>query len=448
MLRVKKYDVVVIGGGVGGYYSARALKRGGKSVALIEKDKLGGTALRWGALPVKKILDSFKGIKKDNYTQIKEIRKNLVTKWNDDLKKLEKKMNDNLLKDNIDIYWANGEFIDSKRFKLTDKIIEAEYFIIATGTRPASIKDIPIDGVNIITHREAIDLSNMPKSIVILGGNVEGVEFAALYAEMGIEVTLIEKENNILIGNDEDLVLPIEEYLKRKGVKIIKGVGAKSAEIDNYGVKILLDDEGFVSGEKALVTLMRVPNFPKGIENTKIKISKDRIIVNENLLTDEENVFAIGDINGILGMAHVAIQQGVQVADYILKDIPIDISYEILPRAVFTLPEMAGVGNQEWELRRDNIPYKLGISMFKDSWRGWAKNIEEGFVKVIIGEDNKILGIWMIGENVSEHIGLMGYLIKEGKTVDEILSNLVIHPTLTETILEALLQSKYKKVIQ
>lgn len=448
MLRVKKYDVVVIGGGVGGYYSARALNREGKSVALIEKGTLGGTALRWGALPVKKILDSFKGIKKDNYTQIKEIRENLITKWDDDLKKLEKKMNDNLLEDNIDIYWANGEFIDSKRFKLVDKIIEAKYFIIATGTRPASIKDIPIDGVNIITHREAVDLSNMPKSIVILGGNVEGVEFAALYAEMGVEVTLIEKENNILIGNDEDLVFPIEEYLRRKGVKIIKGVGAKSAEIDNDGVKILLDDENFVSGEKALATLMRVPNFPRGIENTKIKISKDRIIVNENLLTDEENIFAIGDINGILGMAHVAIQQGLQVADYILKDIPIDISYEILPRAVFTLPEMAGVGKQEWELRRDNIPYKLGISMFKDSWRGWAKNIEEGFVKTIIGEDNKILGIWMIGENVSEHIGLMGYLIKEGKTVDEILSNLVIHPTLTETILEALLQSKHKKVIQ
>lgn len=444
MYKVKKYDVVVIGGGIGGYYSARALKREGKVVALIEKDKLGGTALRWGALPVKKILDSFKGIKKE---QIKEIRENLITKWDDDLKKLEKKIINNLLDDEIDIYYGDGEFIDSKRFKIGSQIIETDYFIVATGTKPASIKDIPIDGVNIITHKEAIDLTNIPKSIIILGGNVEGIEFAALYAKIGVDVIVIEKEESILLGNDEDLVFPIEENLKSLNVKIIKGIGARKAEIGKNRVNVLLDDGSIVSAEKALVTFMRTPNFPKGIENTKIKTSKDRIIVREDLLTDEENIFAIGDINGILGMAHVAIQQGIKVSDYILRDISVDISYEVLPRAVFTLPEMAGVGKQEWELKKDNIPYKLGIAYFKDSWRGWAKNIEEGFVKTIIGLDNKILGIWMVGENVSEYIGLMGQLIKEERTVDEILSNLIIHPSLTETILEALLQSKNEKVI-
>ncbi|MEY8415965.1 NAD(P)/FAD-dependent oxidoreductase [Tissierella praeacuta] len=444
MYKVKKYDVVVIGGGIGGYYSARALKREGKVVALIEKDTLGGTALRWGALPVKKILDSFKGIKKE---QIKEIRQNLITKWDDDLNKLEKKIINNLLDDEIDIYYGDGEFINSKRFKLGSQIIETNYFIVATGTKPASIKDIPIDGVNIITHKEAIDLTNIPKSIIILGGNVEGIEFAALYAKIGVEVIVIEKEESILLGNDEDLVFPIEENLKSLNVKIIKGIGARKAEIGKNRVNVLLDDGSIVSAEKALVTFMRAPNFPKGIENTKIKTSKDRIIVREDLLTDEENIFAIGDINGILGMAHVAIQQGIKVSDYILRDIPVDISYEVLPRAVFTFPEMAGVGKQEWELKKDNTPYKLGIAYFKDSWRGWAKNIEEGFVKTIIGLDNKILGIWMVGENVSEYIGLMGQLIKEERTVDEILSNLIIHPSLTETILEALLQSKNEKVI-
>ncbi|WMM25387.1 NAD(P)/FAD-dependent oxidoreductase [Tissierella sp. MB52-C2] len=437
----KKYDVVIIGGGIAGYYSAMALRRGGKTVALIEKHSLGGTALRWGALPVKKALDSFKNIK-NNCDEIENIKETLINKWNEDLNILDTKIKKDLTEEEVDIYIGNGEFLDSTTFRLDDKILEAKYFIIATGTEPHSIKEIPVDGVNIITHKEAIDLTNLPKNIIILGGNVEGIEFAALFSEIGVDVTIVEKEDSILYENDRDLVEPIEAHLVSKGVNIIKGVGAKSAKVSTEGVEILLDNGDIISAEKALVTFMRKPNFPLGIENTNIRTNKNNIIVYENLLTDEKNIFAIGDINGILGMAHVAIQQGLSVADYILKNIPIDISHHILPRAIFTLPEMAGVGKQEWELKEHNIPYQIGIALFKDSWRGWAKNIDYGFVKVILDEENKILGLWMIGENVSEYIGLIGSMIKEGKTADDLLSNLIIHPSLGESIREALLQGK------
>lgn len=437
----KKYDVVIIGGGIAGYYSAMALRKGGKTVALIEKHSLGGTALRWGALPVKKALDSFKNIK-NNCDEIENIKETLINKWNEDLNILDTKIKKDLTEEEVDIYIGNGEFLDSTTFRLEDKILEAKYFIIATGTEPHSIKEIPVDGVNIITHKEAIDLTNLPKNIIILGGNVEGIEFAALFSEIGVDVTIVEKEDSILYENDRDLVEPIETHLVSNGVNIIKGVGAKSAKVSTEGVEILLDNGDIISAEKALVTFMRKPNFPLGIENTNIRTNKNNIIVYENLLTDEKNIFAIGDINGILGMAHVAIQQGLSVADYILKNISIDISHHILPRAIFTLPEMAGVGKQEWELKEHNIPYKIGIALFKDSWRGWAKNIDYGFVKVILDEENKILGLWMIGENVSEYIGLIGSMIKEGKTADDLLSNLIIHPSLGESIREALLQGK------
>lgn len=423
----KRYDVLVLGGGLAGYYSSITLARGGKSVALIEKESLGGTALRWGALPVKKILDSFK----------KGDEKFLST-WDRDLEVLDNRIKNNLINEGIDIYFGEGEFIDSQSYNVGNTILEGDYIIIATGTEPASIREIPIDGNRIITHKEAIDLSVIPKTMIILGGNVEGVEFAALYAELGVSVTIVEKEDSLLLGNDEDLVFPIENYLKNKGVNIIKGVGAEKAWTEKERVKVILEDGRTIEGDKALVTLLRKPNIPRGVERLNIIVKEDKIVVDENLATNESHVFAIGDINGIMGMGHIAIYQGIQVADYILHNTPVDIKYEELPRAIFTLPEMAGVGKQEWEL---TLTHKVGYSYFKDTWRGWAKDIEEGFVKVIIDQEEKILGIWMVGENVSEYISLLSILIHNEVMVKDIKSNLIIHPSLAEAILEAVLNA-------
>ena len=185
-----------------------------------------------------------------------------------------------------------------------------------------------------------------------------------------------------------------------------------------------------------MVTLSRKPNFPKGIERLNINIEHDRILVDENLKTGEDHIFAIGDINGIVGMAHAAINQGIGVAEYICNKTPVPKHY-ILPRAVFTLPEMAGVGKQEWELK--NVSYKVCKYEFKDTWRGWSKGIEEGFVKVLVDEDGIVLGIWMVGEDVSEYIGFLSILGENKLTVSDIKSNLIIHPSLTEALLEALM---------
>ena len=447
-MKNRNYDGVIIGGGISGYEVAKYLARAGKSVALVEKEKLGGTAIRWGALPIKKILDSVKNINNDDLTTRKSVSEKLILEWDEDLNSLDNKIKRDLLDLGIDLYFGDGEFLNSKTFKLEDDLLEGEYFIIATGTEADSIKDIPIDGKSIITHKQAINLKDLPKDIVILGGNVEGVEIAAAYAELGVNVILVEKEDRILFDNDEDLVKDIELHLESRNVKIIKGLGAKRVEIEENRVRVILDNDEMVVGEKALVTFKRKANFPRGIENTNIKLDENKIVVDENLLTHEENIFAIGDINGILGMAHVGIQQGMAVGQYILNEKPIEIDYDILPRAIFTLPEMAGLGKQEWELKNSAIPYKIGKAFFKDSWRGWSKGIEEGFVKVILDEKDVILGIWMVGENVSEYIGFLGDLIKRESTVDHVLSNLIIHPSLSETIRDAILEGKNGKVIR
>ncbi|GFN36246.1 dihydrolipoyl dehydrogenase family protein [Tepidimicrobium xylanilyticum] len=425
----REYDVIILGGGVAGIYAAKALIKGGKTIALIERDCLGGVALRWGALPVKRVLDYFK----ENSGDVDK----LLDGWEDDLVELSRMIEKNISFLGADVYYGEGEFIDSHNVIVGEKVLKGEYIIIATGTEPASIDGITIDGEMIITHKEAITLKNIPKSIIILGGNVEGIEFAFLYRELGIEVVLVEKEDKLLLGYDDDLVEPIEKKLLEKGVKIIKGRAANKAYIEEGKVKVVLEDGSVINGEKTLVTFFRKPNFPKGIEKLNIGLDKDKVLVDKNFNTKEDNIFAIGDINGIIGLGNAAINQGLQVAEYILSKRDISIKYEYLPRAVFTLPEIAGIGKQEEELK--GVKYKVGYCNLKETWRGWARGIEEGFIKVIVDERKNILGIWMVGNLVSEYIGLLSPLFNRNLTIDDIKRNLIIHPTLMEGILEAVL---------
>jgi len=425
----REYDVVILGGGVAGYYCAKALRKEGKSVAIIERDSLGGTAIRWGAVPVKRALDFFK----ENKGNIDE----LLNRWQDDLAELGRRTKSSLSSIRVDVYYGEGELVDSHAVKVGGSILTSGYIIIATGTEAISIDGIPVDREWIITHREAVELKDIPKSLVILGGNVEGIEFASLYSQLGVNVTVIEKENSILPGYDGDLAYPIEKKLMDKGVKIVKGKSAIKAYVENSNVKVILDDESIMEGEKVLVTLLRKPNFPKGIERLNIRYSESKILVDSNLKTSVDNIFAIGDINGIMGLGNVAINQGLQVAEYILNGRNISMNYESLPRAVFTLPEIAGIGRQEEDLR--GVSYKVGYCNFKDTWRGWSRDLDEGFVKVIVDEGQNVLGIWMVGNMVSEYIGMISPLFNNNLTLDHIKSNLIIHPTLTESILEAVL---------
>lgn len=422
----REFHTIVIGAGIAGYYAAKCLAKAGKSVALVEKDRLGGVALRWGALPVKKALDFFR------------LNKEGIEKyWDEYILDLEKNIEKSIQLPRLHLYYGEGKFIDSKTYKVGENILVGNHIIIATGTTATSLGDIVIDREKIITHREALNLKALPEEILILGGNVEGVEFATLFAAMGKKVTIIEKEGNLLEGNDRDLVEPIENQLKENKVRIIKGIGAKKAFIKDETVEIELEDGRVVRGDKVLTTLLRKPNFPRGLESLNIKRDQEKIFVNHNLETSEENIFAIGDINGLGGMAHIAINQAINLVDYILYKRPVVKNYKALPRAVFTLPELAGAGKQEGDLK--STSYKVFKRDFKNTWRGWSKDIGEGFVKILVGEGDTILGIWMVGENVSEYVGLLSILMGKKLTISDIKSNLIIHPSLTEAILDAII---------
>ncbi|SDL10404.1 dihydrolipoyl dehydrogenase family protein [Natronincola ferrireducens] len=441
-MKRETYDVLIIGGGPAGYYCGLHCARGGLRVALVEKEELGGTGLRWGCLPVKNILDDLRSVingKTYRHNRYPLIPEEGLQHYEKEMLVIEEKMKKKLLKANIDVYFGEGSFIDKNTYEIDNNTIKAKYVVIATGTKPWGLENLQANQQTIITHKEAVALEKLPGTIIIIGGNVEGCEFASLFAELGVKVVLVEKTTKLLEGNDDDLVKPLETYFKKRGIKIYKGLRATAIQEEEGKQVVSLNNGEKIKGDKVLVTVGRIPNFPKGMEKLGVHLEKDKIVVDNNLKTNITSIYAIGDINGILGMAHVAIQQGIAVADNILNNKNVIMNYKELPRAVFTIPEIAGVGFQEWELIEKKIPYRKGYYNFADTWRGFSKDIKEGFVKVLVAEDDKVLGLWMVGQDVSEYIGLMGLLIQKGVTCEEIKQNLIIHPSLSEAILEALL---------
>lgn len=430
---IYKYDYIILGGGIGGIHLAKSIDRN-KKVLLIEREKLGGTSLRLGAVPVKRLLDIFKNEKDRNL-----VRKNIEDTWQNDLYNLEKIIEKKIDRKNIDIIYGQGNFINKNTIEVNGVSYEADKIVIATGTSPKSTDKIKIDGKYILSHKEVLEEIIVDKDIVIYGGNVEGMEIANLLQLLGNRVIVIEAENQILHGKDRDLIKPIEKEFKNIGGKIILQERVIETEIKDFKLYSKLSNGEILSSDLGVLTFYREGNIPKGIENTNIFVEKGFIKVDDTLQTSEKNIYAIGDINGIHGMAHIAMDQARILAINFNENIMENYSYENVPGAFFTSPEYVGVGKTEMDLKTEE--YLVGICSLQDNYRGWAKSYKDGFTKVIISKDGKILGIHLVGENVSEVLGFISIFI--GKDYNEVLKTLVVHPSLSETIKEAIENGVY-----
>lgn len=437
-----KYDYIVIGSGPAGFYSALSCAKKGFKTAIIEKDQLGGTGFRTGCLPVKRNLDIIRKVEETlaladgGIIETPEFKINLLPNTEIQMARIEKTIKNRLLKASVDIYMGSGRFLDANTFQINDKKLKTNYFIIATGTSPKSLPEIILDGQCVLSHIEALKLKKLPKKMVIIGGNVEGIELASLFSSLGVMVTVIEQLNYILDGNDRDLIKPVIDNLLSKKTIFLTGLKVLSVKINENRVIVKLDNGKTIITDKVILTGIRKMNIPDGINTTDIDYSDEGITVNKKLQTNIPNIFAAGDINGIHGMAHIAIQQGIfinrgQEGNQVVTD------YSSLPRAIFTLPEIAGAGKQEWELMKAGISYKVKKIPIKDTWRGFSRNIKTGFIKLIF-ENNILTGIWMTGQDASEILSTSGLLIGQNLTESTILNNLFIHPTLGEGILEAI----------
>lgn len=426
-----KYDAIVIGSGAGGYYFSIAASNIGKKILLIEKEKIGGTAFATGCLPIKRHLQNLKTYKRF-LQEFKNINLELGSgkiyeNGKEKIKAIEDELKGRLLKTDIEIVIGEAKIISTKTVEVEGKNYSADRIILATGTKACTLDSwASIDEKVVFSHRGILGLEELPKELMILGGNVEGIEFASLFSALGTKVIIIEQENEILIGNDRDLVEPIIEELEKNDVEFLLGTRVENLNIEDEKAVLGLNSKTSIEADKILITGIRKPNLPIS-EDIEFELENGYLKTDMNLETSVKNIFAIGDINGRHGMAHIAIQQALMLVDYIWKAETIRFNYETLPCAMFTIPELAGAGWQE-NNHQDTRVINFDLS---ETLRSGAS----GKLKLILHE-NIVKGAWMSGLFASDLMGQVSLWIDDGLTIDDFKKKLWIHPTIQESFLE------------
>ena len=449
------YDLVVVGGGPGGYVAAIRASQLGLRAALVEKDNVGGVCLNWGCIPSKallknaEVLNLFKrseefGISFDNlhYDFGKAIARSreVVGHLTDGVGFL-------LKKNKVDLLKGCARLLDASTVEVingSSQILKASNVIIATGARTRPIPGLSVDGEAIITSREALELPEVPSPVVIVGGGATGVEFAHLYKSYGAEVTVLEILPRLLPNEDEEIGKQLERSFRREGIKIITNARVLEAAKHGGGVRLRFESPDGVKStdcQKVLVAVGVQGNSEDlGLEQLGIEVEKSFIKINERMQTNLPRIYAIGDVTGKLLLAHVAQAQGIVAAETItgIESRPLD--YKKMPRATYCQPQVTSFGYTEKEAIDLGFSVNVGRFPFQANGKALASGEGEGFVKLIVNGDNdEILGVHMIGAEVTEMLPEVTITSLLGGSARELGWLVHSHPTLSETIKEAAL---------
>ena len=451
-----KYDIIVIGSGPGGYVAAVRAAQAGKRTAIVEREALGGVCLNWGCIPTKALLKSasvYHYVKNaaaygiDIEGEAKADITKIVARSRGVAETMSKGIDFLMKKNKIDVLRGHGS-IESKGVVAVENeegrtLYEADHIILATGARPRQMPFIPVDGEKIITSREALVVKELPESIIVIGSGAIGSEFAFLFAQLGVKVTIVEYLPNLMPLEDEEVSKTMERAFRKMRATVYTGTTVKAARVNDEG-RCEVDIEGKKGAETLVADMVLAAVGIKtnteniGLEKVGIELERDKIKVDEHYQTAVEGIYAIGDLIPTPALAHVASAEAIHCVDAICGRSPQPIDYSTIPSCVYTSPEVASVGLTEKQATEKGIELKVGRFQFTASGKAAAAGERDGFVKLLFdAATDKLIGAHFVGMNVTEMIAEPTVAKALGTTAEVLAHTIHPHPTMNEAVMEA-----------
>ena len=446
--------LAILGAGPGGYIAALKAAQLGVSVVLIEDYEVGGTCLHWGCIPTKTLVataealikikeSSAFGINLEGGAIKPDINKILERK--DKVISTQVKGIHGLLKSwGVELIHGRGKFAGPKTIEVDLKSggtqrVEAEKIIIATGSRPAQIPTFPFDKKRILSSDDALQLNEIPKSILVIGAGVIGCEYAFIFNELGTKITMVEMMPRALATVDEEIASILQREIKKNKMTLVTGITVDKIDVRKDGVTATLANGKTVETEKVLVSIGRSFNTDNiGLEAAGVQTGKrGEILVNKKMETSQEGVYAIGDCIGGIMLAHVASSEGIVAVENALGG-SCDMNYDVVPYGIFTIPELGCVGLTEKEAQDKGFSIKVGRFQYRALGKAHAMGELTGMVKIVAEQGtDKILGGHIIGARASDMVHEIALAMQKGLTVMDVAHTIHAHPTLSEAIMEA-----------
>jgi dihydrolipoamide dehydrogenase len=445
--------IVIIGAGPGGYVAAIRAAQLGAQVNVIEDKEIGGTCLNRGCIPTKAIIASTETLEKIRNAQEfgLEIKGDIsfslerIIERKDKVVSILVKGIKGLFKGwGIELLGGRGKILKPGKVKAilkdgTEKEIDADKIIIATGSRPMNIRTFPFDGEKILSSDDILRLKEIPKSLIIIGAGVIGCEFANIFRSLGTEITMVEMMPHAVSTEDEEISEILERELKKKKIKLILNTKVEKVTKENVGMVATLTDGSEIHAEKILVSIGRAFNTEDlGLEEIGLEKGKrGEILVNERMETNIQGIYAIGDVIGGIMLAHVASTEGLVAVENALGGNR-HIDYNIVPSGIFTSPEIGSVGLREKDAIQKGYDIKIGRFPFRALGKAHASGEIAGMVKIIAdAKDDRVLGVHIIGPHATDLVHEAALAMKMGATAKDIAHTIHAHPTFSEAIMEA-----------
>ena len=442
-----KYDILIVGSGPGGYVAAIRAAQLGRRVALVERAEAGGVCLNWGCIPTKALLKSAQvygycrnaghyGLELTG--EVRPDPEKIVARSRGVAETMSKGVQFLLRKNNIDLIPGFGRLTAPGRLDVEGTTYEADHIILATGARPRELPFLPADGEHIVTSREALTLGRLPESLVVVGSGAIGSEFAWFYATLGVRVTVVEYLPRMLPLEDEEVSKAMERSFRKLRAAVLTSTTVKGVKITSEGM-CEVEIEGrkgpeTLVAEKVLSAVGIQANIEGiGLEELGVAVERGKVTVDPYYRTSVPGIYAIGDIIGGYMLAHAATFQGIRALNHIMGT-PDKLNLNVMPAAVFTMPEAATVGLTEDECKEKGIACTCKKSFFRANGKAVCLDETDGFCKLVVGDDGKLLGCHLFGPHAADLVQEVCALISVGATLDDLQNIIHTHPTLGEVI--------------